>query len=112
MNPFLRILFPRLSRSLVWLRAVVGQPKPNTMRLSTEEEIQVIEGAATLITTQREVIANLREQLGSLPAENEELKAALAAADAADAAADEKLSGLKALLEPAAEPEPEPTPEA
>jgi MoxR-like ATPase len=111
MNPFLRILFPRLHRSLVWLRAVVGQPTNNTMpRLSTEEEIAVIEGAASLISTQRDVIADLREQLGALPKENAALTAALAAADAADAETDEKLSGLKGLLEPAQEPGP--TPEA
>ena len=107
MNPFLQILFPRVSRGLVRLREVVGlNPNTNMPRLSTEEEIAVIEGAVSAITTQREVIAQLREQLGSLPQENAELQAALAAADASDAETDEKLSSLKALLEP------EPTPEA
>ena len=119
MNPFLRLLFPRLYWSLVWLGEDVGQPKNNNMpRLSTEEELAIIQAAATAITSQREVIASLREQLGSLPAENEALTAALAAADAADAQGDEALSALQGVLEPAPtpeptpEPEPEPTPEA
>ena len=109
MNPFLRFLFPRLYRSLVWLGEVVGQPKNTNMpRLSTEEELAIIQAAATAITTLRESNAELTAQLGSLPAENEALTAALAAADAADAQGDEALSALKGVLEP----EPEPTPEA
>lgn len=110
MNPFLRILFPRLHRSLVWLREVTGQPnKTNNMpRLNTDEELAIIQAAAEAITSQRDVISILRAQLGSLPAENEALTAALAAADAADAQGDEALSALKGVLEPA----PEPTPEA
>lgn len=113
MNPFLRFLFPRLHWSLVWLGEDVGQPKPtnNMPRLNTDEELAIIQAAANAITSQREVIASLREQLGSLPAENEALTAALAAADAADAQGDEALSALKGVLEPAPEPEPEPTPE-
>lgn len=113
MNPFLRILFPRLHRSLVWLREVTGQPKPNTNmpRLNTDEELAIIQTAASAITTLRQSNADLMEQLGSLPAENEALTAALAAADAADAQGDEALSALQGVLEPAPEPEPEPTPE-
>jgi len=76
-------------------------------RLSTEEELEVINSAISAIETQKGVIADLRTQLGSLPQENEALTAALAAADASDAASDEALSALKGVLEP----EPEPTPE-
>ncbi|MFN0127088.1 MAG: hypothetical protein ACKV19_10445 [Verrucomicrobiales bacterium] len=105
MNLILKLLFPRLHQRLVSLRAVTGQPNNTMPRLSTEEEIQVIEGAITHIETQKQVIAGLREQLGSLPAENEELKAALAAADASDAASDEKLSELRGVIEQTEEPE-------
>lgn len=113
MNILLRFLFPRVSWGLVGLREVVGL-NPNTYhmpRLSTEEELAIIQAAATAITTLLQSNAELTAQLGSLPAENEALTAALAAADAADAQGDEALSALKGVLEPAPEPEPEPTPE-
>ncbi len=80
-------------------------------RLNTEEEIAIIDGAITALTQQKEVIAQLRDQLGGLPEENEELKASLAAADASDATTDEKLVALKSLVNPDPEPEPEPNPD-
>lgn len=103
----LSILFPRLSQSLVRLRSVLGQPKnTNTMaRLSTQEEIEVVNNAISVIQTQQGTIANLREQLGSLPEQNEQLQAALAAADESDAQSDEALTALKETLEKLNEPE-------
>lgn len=107
MSILLSILFPALSRSLVRLRSVVGLTQNNnTMaRLSTQEEIEVVNNAISVIQTQQGTIANLREQLGSLPEQNEQLQAALAAADEADAQSDEALSSLKATLETLNQPE-------
>lgn len=108
MNTLLSILFPRVSQGLVRLRSVVGLTQnTNTMaRLSTEEEIQVINKAISAIQTQKSVIADLRVQLGALPQENADLKAALEAADASDAQSDESLTALNAVSEAATETTP------
>lgn len=106
MNTLLSILFPRVSRGLVRLRAAVGlnQNTKTMARLSTEEELEVINNAIAALENQKSVIADLRTQLGSLPQENAELKAALEAADASDAQSDEALSTLKGVLETEEEP--------
>lgn len=97
MNTFLSFLFPKVSRGLVRLRTTLGLTQNNTTmaRLSTEEEVAVIEQAIRTIETQKAAIATLREQVGTLPQENAELKAALEAADAADATGDEALTALR-----------------
>lgn len=103
MNTFLSILFPKVSRGLVGLRTTLGLTKNNTTmaRLSTEEEVEIIEGAVRTIEKQKAAIAALKAQLGSLPQENADLQAALALADEADAVGDESLTALKGAVEAA-----------
>ncbi len=108
MNTLLSILFPRVSRSLVRLRSVVGLNQNIPMpRLTTEEEVEVINTAISAIEFQKTVISELRAQLGGLPEENAELKRALAAADESDATSDEALSALKSAAEAAEDGEEE-----
>jgi chromosome segregation ATPase len=103
MNIFLATLFPRVSRDLVRLRESLEQPKTNKAmaRLSTEEEVEVINNAIAALEANKATIASLREQLADLPEQNEALKTALQAAEDADATTDDALSGLKDAVEAA-----------
>jgi hypothetical protein len=103
-------LFPSVNRALVRLRNVLNNHNPyyNIMaRLTGEEAVAVAAGAVTEVDRLRAALTKAKEDLGTLPQDNETLRQVVADLEAEDARVDEALSALRDKLgedAPPAEP--------